>query len=159
MFQYINEYIVVPWDDNCWVVNYLHIIDMTDIIEPGVIEQFCKALLTASPKDAERFIPEANNQNQQKQSLELILKTHKRIVQYELKEYGNYVDIALDNIKAAEVREKILKKYIWVMTFHNHVCRTVQKPEYIILTRCNCDTRFLKTTIEVLEDESTTLTD
>ena len=44
-----------------------------------------------------------------------------------LKEYGNYDDIALDNIKAAEAREKILKKYIWVMTFHNRVCRKAQK--------------------------------
>jgi len=159
LFQYINEYIVVPWDDDCWVVNYLHIIDMTDIIEPTVIKQFCKALLTASPKDAEKFIPEANNQDQQKQSFELILQTHKRIVQFELKEYGNYDDIALDNIKAAEAREKILKKYIWVMTFHNRVCRKAQKTEHIILTRCNCDTRFLKTTIEVLEDQPKALAD
>jgi len=154
LFQYLNEYIVIPWEDSCWVVNYLHIIHISNIIDPSVIEQFQKALRIASPKDAEVFIPETTeNQGQEKITSDTIFKAHKETVQSKLKEYGNYQDIDLSNVKAAELREKILKKYIWVMAFHNRVCRAAQNPENIILTRLNCDTRFLKTTIEVVEDE------
>ena len=159
LFQYLNKDIMVSWDDNCWVVNYLYIIDLSSIIAPDVIEQFSKAVLTASPKDAEMFMPKANIQDQQKQTQELFLQAHKRIVQNKLKEFGNYVDIALENIKEAETREKILKKYIWAMAYHNRVCRSVQKMDYFISTICNCDTRFLIKTIEVVEDEPKALAD
>ena len=159
LFQHLNKDIVVLWDDNGWVVNYLNIIDLSDIIDTDLIERVCKAVLTASPKDAEMFMPKANNQNQRKQTQELFLQAHKRMVQNKLTEFGNYADITLDNIKAAETREKILKKYIWVMAYHNRVCRAVQKMDYFISTICNCDARFLKTTIAVIEDEPKASTD
>ena len=77
------------------------------------------------------------------------------MVEERLKEFGSIADIPNGEIRKAEEREKTLRKYIWVMAFHNLVCGVYKKPEYIILTHCNCDSRFLKMTIEVLKEEKT----
>lgn len=77
------------------------------------------------------------------------------MVEERLKEFGSNADIPNGEIRKAEEREKTLRKYIWVMAFHNLVCGVYKKPEYIILTHCNCDSRFLKMTIEVLKEEKT----
>ena len=82
-----------------------------------------------------------------------LLKCHKEIIEEQLKKYGQNDDIETGDIKAADLRERILKKYIWVMAYHNLICEVYKKTDYKILTRCNCDTRFLKIKIEVLEDQ------
>ena len=82
------------------------------------------------------------------------MRRHKGIVEEQLKKYGQNNDIVTGDTRAADLREHILKKYTWVMAYHNLICEFYKKAEHKILTRCNCDTRFLKITIEVLEDES-----
>ena len=83
-----------------------------------------------------------------------LLKRHKEIVEEQLKKFGQNNDIEVGDTKAADLREHVLKKYIWVMAYHNLLCEYYGKPDFKILTRCNCDTRFLKIKIEVLEDEA-----
>ena len=70
--------------------------------------------------------------------------------QEKLKKFGRNWDISVEDTKEAEFLEKILRKYIWVMAFHNCICDLYNKPEHKIATQCNCDPRFLKMVIEVL---------
>ena len=36
---------------------------------------------------------------------------------------------------------------------HNLVCEFYKKPKFKILTNCNCDTRFLKIKIDILDND------
>lgn len=39
------------------------------------------------------------------------------------------------------------------MAYHNAICNKNDKSDYTIFTRCNCDKRFMRMTIEVIENE------
>ena len=134
----------MQWKDNTTVLCYLNQID--NIFASIKKEDALQVIKTVSPSDYQfASLPS--------QGIDAILLKHKERMEEQLKKYGSNQDINTGDIVAAELREKILRKYIWVMAFHNEICIRYQKPEHMILTRCNCDTRFVKMTIEVLEDE------
>ena len=66
------------------------------------------------------------------------------------------VSLADGAVKEAEEREIILRKYIWVMAYHNQFCVSHQKDNYFINTICNCDKRFMKMVIFVNRGEPNT---
>ena len=73
--------------------------------------------------------------------------------EYTLRYYGHNNDIDITDggnaFKQAESRERILKKYIWAMAYHNRFCERTNKLDFFINTVCNCDTRFLRTVVDV----------
>lgn len=139
--------LLIQWQDNTWVLCYLNNLDniSTSITKEDAL-QMIKGI---SPSDYQLAASPSKD-------FDSILLQHKQIVEEQLRKYGNNQDIPTGDIKAAEQREKILRKYIWTMTYHNEMCIRYQKPEYTILTKCNCDTRFVKMKIDVLESEDQT---
>lgn len=151
--------LLMPWADGEWVINYLHQIHSADMLGSKKLKEFIDLFKQISPEgfyEALQATLNLEGVTLEQDSLkdETILSKHKRIVEEKLSEYGCNQDIAICDIKKAELRESILRKYIWVMAFHNCVCNTYHKPQYKICTICNCDARFLKMTIEVLKDET-----
>ena len=79
------------------------------------------------------------------------LKRHKDIVENKLKEFGSNSELLISNKEEAAVREYVLKKYIWVMAYHNEICASYNMIEYGIQTNCNLDKRFLRTVVTVID--------
>jgi hypothetical protein len=154
LLQKATDFTMFLWSDDCWVVDYLHIIELSDLVGQETSDLLCKLISDISPDDAAKFMPKEQGGDQRVLSFDEILRRHKTRVEEQLSKFGKNDDIALNDTKLAELREKVLRKYIWVMAFHNYTCRKYQKPEHIIQTKCNCDTRFLKMTIEVINDEA-----
>ena len=134
--------LTMQWFDGNWNVSYLSI----PVSQSALGESFKKNMLQmiqkASPYDYQLL-------QQPSQDFDEMLRIHKKRVEQQLRRFGNNSDIAIEKIKEAEIREKTLRKYVWVMAYHNLVCEHYDKQDYKIYTKCNCDTRFLKMTIEL----------
>ncbi len=160
LIHYAARHLAIQWQDDVWIINYLHQIYASDMFGKEGTDALLQALKQVAPDDVNMMCPPlmylegSLMEHYQEISLNTIMEQHKRIVSERLRLYGHNDDIATGDTKAAEDREHILKKYVWAMAFHNRVCNMYQKPEYFISTRSNCDTRFLKMTIEVLDDET-----
>lgn len=146
IFLKIVTSLIFSWPDGKWVLSYLYCLDINSFITPEAIQTLLEVAKKGFPTDLKYF-------NVNPMDIDGLLKRHKEIVEEQLKKYGQNDDIATGDIKAADLRERILKKYIWVMAYHNLICEFYKKPLHKILTRCNCDTRFLKIKIDVIEDE------
>ena len=80
-----------------------------------------------------------------------MLQRHKENVKKKLLEYGIYDDIATSDIKSADLRERVFKKYLWVMKFHNFVAQKEKLLECTINAQVNCDGRFMKMNLGALQ--------
>ena len=139
--------LTLQWPDGNWVLCYLNRTSADFLFGKAAKDSLLQMIQSVSPSDYQLA-------SHPPQDFDTVLSLHKNRVEEKLKKYGKNVDIKTTEVKTAEIREHVLRKYIWAMAFHNFICDFYQKPEHKILTRCNCDTRFLKMTIEVLNDET-----
>ena len=147
IFRRIASALVFSWPDGKYFLSYLYCFDINSFITTDTIQMLFDMIKNQFPSDVKYFY--INHAD-----IDGLLKRHKEIVEEQLKKFGQNNDIEVGDTKAADLREHVLKKYIWVMAYHNLLCEYYGKPDFKILTRCNCDTRFLKIKIEVLEDEA-----
>ena len=139
--------LLVQWVDGYIVLNYLQKIKVSDLLGKEAIQAFALFLQNISPLDFQTIT------SFRPMDIDAILEQHKCIVEERLEEFGNNQDIPLENQSDAALREKTLRKYIWVMAFHNHICELYGKTNCKIFTELNCDARFLLMTIKVQKDE------
>ena len=146
MLQIIALKLISKWDDGFYFVNYLQMIDSSSLLGPGTVESIKELLQSISPSDYELVSQTSNDHDS-------YLMQNKKRIEEQLQLYGCDKDVDFGNLdKAAgnaERREHVLKKYIWAMAYHNRFCRINNKTDFLIYTECNCDTRFLRTTITV----------
>ena len=138
-----RAFLTFYWPDENWILSYLYKIDASTLYSEDEKNKIVEFLQKVSPYDYELFSQSSWNFDEN-------LHLHKIKVEEKLKKFGRNWDISVEDTKEAEFREKILRKYIWVMAFHNCICDLYNKPEHKIATQCNCDPRFLKMVIEVL---------
>ena len=134
--------IVDQWADRVWFLSYLSILDPYKAFGTEITNAVKSVIEMESPSDF-------NLINLPGKSVDEMLERHKEIVENNLTRYGYNDDIPDGDVKAAEEREKILRKYIWVMAYHNQVCTSNRKETFFINTLCNCDKRFMKMVIFV----------
>lgn len=144
--QFVACNLIWKWDDGLYFVNYLQRIDPVQMFGNDAVKALKKQLQVVSPSDYALV-------TQQSIDHDACLQQNKIRIEEHLRCYGHNEDIDITDkgkaIKQAELREYILKKYIWAMAYHNRFCRSTNKMEFYINTECNCDTRFLKTIINV----------
>ena len=138
--------LISQWPDENWFVSYLQRVKATEFVDKDLLNVILQTIQMVSPSDYQTIL---------KPSMEFdsILKQHKKRVEEQLIKFGNNKDIEIKDSAKADEREKVLRKYIWSMTYHNLVCDAYKKAQYKIYTECNCDVRFLKTIIKVQNDE------
>ena len=140
-----RDHLIFKTADDAVVLNYLYCIGISTMIDQITKEQILEFVKTISPSDFQRlgdFSPD------QKQWLE----QHKAHIIRKIKEFGKYDDLEISETKEAEVREYILKKYLWVISFHNFVCMVYHFPECMIKSGSTFDVRFMRVTAEIFED-------
>lgn len=128
-------------------ISYLYKLNPIDYIDYNVLENMLNFVKSSFPKDYESLEKHTFNPNN---SINNILYSHKVIIEEQLQKYGNYNDVKSE--EEALLRERILKKYLWVMSYHNDMCIVYNKGEFHISTIANCDRRFLRLTITVVND-------
>ena len=86
-------------------------------------------------------------------NIDLILNSHKQIVEQKLIKHSNYSSIATKEIKLFDAQERVLRKFVWSMVYHNYMCIKYNKPEHYINTQGNCERRHMKLVIHVIDKE------
>jgi len=149
-----RDHLLFPAVDGAVVLNYLYYLNVSSIFDQTTIEQMLAFLEIFSPDDYQRLRNFSSSLNQsnlgsvQKQRLE----QHKAYIIQKINEFGKYDDLDISKVKEADTRERILKKYLWVLTFHNYVCMVYGIPDCTIKSGSTFDVRFMKMTVELFED-------
>ncbi len=133
-------------DDNMSSLSYLYCGEDFLNFSKEIIEQVKYTIHVFEPNFSESSANIAPNIN-------TILGIHKDIVEQKLIKYSNYSSFDTDDIKSFKIRERILKKYVWSMVYHNKICQRYNKPEYFINTRGNCESRHMKLLIKVIDKD------
>ena len=152
--QWRNQ-LLIPAFDREICLNYLCKPNMGDTFDRFTLEQLMEALKQLSPDDYQR-LKEHNS------TPERILEQHKQNVIQQVKKYGQYSDLDATSdfgIKKAEERERVLKKYIWVLMFHNLICMIYGIPKCMIKSGSTCDIRFMRMTVDIFEDDLSQIED
>lgn len=132
--------------DDVWCVSYLYSLDIRSYIPEQTLVQALEMLKKVSPSDYKKMPKVTPN-------IDFILTSHKRIVEEKLIKYSNYSSFATEDIKHFEGQERVLKKYVWSMVYHNYMCDKYNKPEHYINTQGNCERRHMKLVIHVIDKE------
>lgn len=130
--------------DGVVVLNYLYYFDMNAAIDKATMTQLLQFVRTFSPSDYQRL---ANLTPSQQQRLE----RHRDQTIQKIKEFGQYADLDITAVEEAKIREHILKKYLWVLSFHNYMCNMYHFPECMIRFGSTCDIRFMRITVEIFD--------
>lgn len=128
--------------DGKYILDYLYNVNPTELLPPEQLQSIIELIKMCFPNDLAHFI--FNNE-----TFPETLKIHRDAIIKKLQEYGQYANIPTSAVKVAEEREKVLKKYMWSMAFHNYSCQINKLEEYMIFAQANCDRRFLKMNVDV----------
>ena len=135
--------------DEVWCLSYLYSLDIRAYMPEQALSRAMEIMKQLYPSDYEK-LPKSFP------DIDAILASHKQKVEQKLTKYSNYTSLTTDNIKGFESQERVLKKYVWSMVYHNHMCDRYNKPEHFINTQANCEQRHMKLVIHVLAKEEKT---
>lgn len=78
-----------------------------------------------------------------------ILWAHREMVIKEVKEYCNYNDVEKTDPAAVLQREKIIRKYMWLLRYHVSMCQERKFQQGLFPFRFGCDETVLRQIVEV----------
>lgn len=136
------------YDDNVWSLSYLNSFDITRFIPKEVLPQVAEIMKQISPEEAAQMPLSSPD-------IDLILGRHKQIVEEKLTKYSDYSRFDTNDIKSFEVNEKILKKYVWTMVYHNYICDMNNNTKQFINSNGNCERCHMKLVIHVIPSQET----
>ena len=145
-----REYYAAMWKnklllsdaDGMDFLNYLYNTNVRELVTQEQFDYMCDFLSKQFPRDFASLKNDGYDYS-------WTLNEHKNKLVEKLTEYGQYNDIATGKSKSAEIREKVLKKYMWVLRFHNYIVDTAKAPEYKIYAQANCDGRFMTMNVAI----------
>ena len=150
-FLQLRNQLILHMMDGAYILNYLFLPDLNSLINQPTMKQVLDIIKALSPSDYQKM----NNINTDNKQL---IEQHKLRVIQKIKEFGKYDDLNVsinDDVKEADIREYILKKYLWVLSFHNYICIEYNLPEfYMIKSGSTVDIRFMRITVEIFENNS-----
>ena len=129
--------LVIEDADGANVLNYLYNLNSQTMLHEEQWQDVLKLVKAYFPQDYDIVVNDGYNYKD-------MLWCHKERVQEKLLEYGKYDDIETSDIKSADVRENVFKKYLWVMKIHNFIAQKEQLSDCVINAKVNCDGRFMK---------------
>ncbi|MCM1269302.1 MAG: hypothetical protein NC247_01570 [Ruminococcus flavefaciens] len=132
--------------DDVWCLSYLYCLDIRSYIPEQALEHALAMMKRISLADFEKIPKTFPN-------IDLILSTHKQIVEKKLIKHSDYSSYATEDIKRFESQERVLKKYVWSMVYHNYMCNLYNKPEHYINTQGNWECRHMKLKIHVFDKD------
>ena len=150
-FLQLRNHLIINMMDGTYILNYLYVSNIDSLINQSTMKQVLDIIKTLSPNDYQK-LSNINTDNQQ------LIKQHKSRIIEKIKEFGKYDDLNalnIDDVKEAGIREYILKKYLWVLSFHNYLCILYGLPEcYKIKSGSTFDIRFMRMSAEIFENDT-----
>lgn len=140
-----RDCLILKTVDGAIVLNYLYYLDMNKVVDQITMKQVLELVKIISPDDYQR-LGEGNL------NPKLLLEQHRLHIIQKVNTLGRYDDLDVSAVEEAKWREHVLKKYVWVMSFHNYVCEIYNISEYKIKSGCSYDIRFMRMEVKIFED-------
>lgn len=140
-----RDCLILKTVDDVIVLNYLYCLDMNKVIDQIAMKQVLELVKTISPDDYQIVGEGSSNPKS-------LLEQHRLHIIKKINTLGRYDDLDVLAVEEARVREHILKKYLWVMSFHNYVCEIYNLQEHKIKAGSTCDIRFMRMEVKIFED-------
>lgn len=138
---------VWQWQDGKYYLSYLSgLVDSISSSGGSIAVQLANMVKELSPSDY-AFLSSGEER------IDESLRAHKEWIERKLTRYGNYNDIQVP--ADVPVREGVMQKYIWSMTYHNDFCILFNKVDFGIYTRANFNKQYVMPTIEVIHEDKT----
>lgn len=78
-----------------------------------------------------------------------ILFAHREVIAKRINTYCNYEDIEKTDKKQVAEREKVIRKHIWVLRYHNSICQRYGLNFLVLPHKYGCDMNNLRTVVKV----------
>ncbi len=144
--QKIGLNVLYKCADDVWCLSYLYCLDIRSFISEETLGKILEIMKQISPADYNKLPKTFPN-------IDAILDAHRHIVEQKLIKYSNYNSFETKDYKSFDIQERILKKYVWSMVYHNYMCDRYNKPEHFINTQANCERRYMKLVIYVFDKD------
>lgn len=148
----LNSYLNLTYHcyDNSNCVSYLYKMNPFDYVKPNAVLRILDNLRSFSTDLSNKLgysLPNISS------DIDDLLAKHKVCIEEKIKEHGHYQDIDQNDQSAALQRERVLKKYVWAMKYHNDMCCKYQKMNYHIDSVANCDAVFMLLKVTIIEPQ------
>jgi hypothetical protein len=78
-----------------------------------------------------------------------IIFAHREVIAKRINIYCNYEDIEKTDKKQVAEREKVIRKHIWVLRYHNSICQRYGLNLLVLPHKYGCDMNNLRTVVKV----------
>lgn len=124
------------YENESHFLNYLYDLSFTHLLPPEV-NHFAQKKAAMEPNSLKGIVTSVRN-------LPFIISTHKDVVEDKVWLYCNYDGIDRSDKKAIATHERVIRKYVWLLRYHNSVCGAKEYPQYLIKHKFECDESFLR---------------
>lgn len=124
-------------------INYLYDLSFKRLFGYKFAEYF-EAVAAKSPEKYQGVV-------EVREDYDGVLLAHKNVVIKKLKEYCNYNGLDKTNQNTIFQREKIIRKYVWLLRYHCSICMERNFPRGLFVHKIGYDPNVLRLIVEVEE--------
>lgn len=135
--------LIIQFENEPPFLNYLYDLSFTHLLS-SELNQFAQKKAAMEPNSLKGIVTSVRN-------LPLIISTHKDVVEDKTWLYCNYDGINRSDKKAIATHERVIRKYVWLLRYHNSVCGTKKYPQYLIKHKFGCDESSLRLIVNLQE--------
>ena len=132
-------------NDEKWSLSYLYLFDWRDYLlddNKTKLKDLIDLLFAESLRISSKKHPDIG----------MFLDRHRQLVEINILKYSDYSLLREDEYSKFELRERILKKYSWLIFYHNDMCEFYDKPEHKIIYKNDFEKRTLKLMVYILDE-------
>lgn len=141
-----SRHLIFHTSDGASVLNYLYRVNLSNMVDQMTMEQAYEEIKRIFSGNYQKIKQEGVIQKE-------ILDQHREHIIQKINEFRSYDNLDVSADKEAGLQEHVLKKYLWVLSFHNRICERYNLPEYRIKAEITCDIRFMRLTAEIIEEK------
>ena len=139
-YQSVRE-LIIHYEQEIPFLNYLF--DMSDRRLFG--NDFTDFMISERAKNKEKFTDIVVCMDNVSQ----IIFEHREVLAKRIKTYCNYENIEKIDTKQVLEREKVIRKHIWVLRYHNSICQRYGLKSLVLPHQYGCDMNNLRTIVKV----------
>ena len=134
------------FDKETVFLNYLFDMSFSNLFGTGFAEYLNQAA-AKDPKKYESIVGTVEN-------YPAILLAHREMVIQRVQDYCHYRDVDKTDQTAVLQREKVIRKYVWLLRYHISMCRQRKFEPGLFSFKFNCDKNVLRQIVEIEDQKS-----
>lgn len=151
MLAWIDSLVFGAVGDKKPFLNYLSVPELEKVYPylKNVGVEMMKQLEQDSPEEYERTRAAVSSDTKKQMHDNLVL--HQKFLYESIRKYCGYSDVNKDDVNAVSLKNKIMRKYKWLVVFHNYMCGLNNFEDCLVFVRYTYDPITLNDYMEILD--------